>query len=168
MSSLYVEFRRSYKKMTEKKPSTFDRECLCFSFTIGLYVLFYTEPEYPISTALDYFLSAMLFFGWLRLSVFVVRWRVTRIIPYWRWHSIVLHIACCFAVGGRVVFEAGGPGPVVAGQVLGFIGVWTCYGTLRFLVFLFKSFFDQSFIFLWFSFQIQRLISKRSTYEPHP
>ena len=157
MSSLYVEFRRSYKKMTEKKPSTFDRECLCFSFTIGLYVLFYTEPEYPISTALDYFLSAMLFFGWLRLSVFVVRWRVTRIIPYWRWNSIVLHIACCFALGGRVVLAAGGPGVVVVGEIFGFTGVWLCYGILRFAMFLdkyIKAFLDRNFILAWLSFQI--------------
>ena len=68
MSSLYVEFKRFYKKMTEKKPSTFDRECLCLSFTIALYVPFYTDPEYPISTALDCFLSTMLFLGWLRLA----------------------------------------------------------------------------------------------------
>ena len=155
--------------MIDKKRSyTVDILCLCSSFTIALGELFSTDPEYPISTALDCFFSAMLFFGWLRLALFVIVWCVTRTIPYWRWHSIVMHIACCFAVGGRVVFEAGGPGPVVAGQVLGFIGVWICYGIIRFVVFLFKSLFDQSFIFLWFSFQIQRLISKRSTYEPHP
>ena len=120
--------------MTEKKPSTFDRECLCFSFVIALYALFNADSEYPISTALDYFLGTMLFLGWLRLAVFVDRWYLTQTIPYWRWHSIVLHIACCFAMGGRVVFEAGGPGPVVAGQVLGFIGVWICYGIIRFVV----------------------------------
>ena len=130
--------------------------------------IFYTDPEYPISTALDRFFSTMLFFGWLRLVLFVTRWRLTQIIPYWRWNSIVRHTTCSVAWGGRIVLEAEGPGVVVVRQVLGFTGVRTCYGILRFLVFLFKSLFDQSFIFLWFSFQIQRLISKRSTYEPHP
>ena len=147
--------------MTEKKTSTFDIGCLCFSFAIAWWVLFNTDSEYPISTALDYFLSVMLFFGWLRLSVFVVRWRVTRIIPYWRWNSIVLHIACCFALGGHVVLEAEGPGVVVVGEIFGFTGVWICYGILRFVVFLYKSFFARSFIFAWLSFQIQRLISKK-------
>ena len=120
--------------MDKKRSYTADILCLCSSFTIALGELFSTDPEYPISTALDCFFSAMLFFGWLRLALFVIVWCVTRTIPYWRWHSIVMHIACCFAVGGRVVFEAGGPGPVVAGQVLGFIGVWICYGIIRFVV----------------------------------
>ena len=145
----------------KKKPSTFDILCLGLSFTIALWVLFYTDPEYPISTALDCFLGTMLFLGWLRLAVFVVRWRVTQIIPYWRWNSIVLHIACCFALGGRVVLEAGGPGLVAAGEILGFTGVWLCYGVLRFVVFLYKSFFARSFILAWLSFQIQRLIGKK-------
>ena len=159
-----IGLRCSYKKMTaKKKPSTFDILCLCFSFTIALWVLFYTDQEYPISTALDYFLSTMLFLGWLRLVLFVIRWRVTQIIPYWRWYSIVLHIACCFAWGGRIVLEAEGPGVVVVGQVLGFTGVWICYGILRFAMFLdkcIKAFLDRSFILAWLSFQIQRLINK--------
>ena len=156
-----IGLRCSYKKMAQKKPSTFDILCLCFSFTIALWVLFYTDQEYPISTALDYFLSTMWFLGWLRLAVFVVRWRVTQIIPYWRWNSIVLHIACCVALGGHVVLEAGGPGLVVAGEILGFTSVWLCYGVLRFVVFLYKAFFARSFILAWLSFQIQRLISKK-------
>ena len=157
-----IGLRRSYKKMTaKKKPSTFDTPCLCLSFTIALYVLFYTDPEYPISAAFDCFLSTMLLLGWLRLSVFVVRWRVTQIIPYWRWNSIVLNIACCFALGGRVVLEAGGPGVVVVGEILGFTGVWLCYGILRLVVFLYKAFFARSFILAWLSFQIQRLIGKK-------
>ena len=144
--SLYVELKRLYKKMTEQKPSTFDRECLCFSFVIVLYALFNTDSEYPISTALDYFLGTMLFFGWLRLVLFVDRWYLTRTIPYWRWHSVVLHIACCVAWGGRVVLEAGGPGLVVAGEIYGFTGVWICYGIIRFVAFLckyIKAFFDR-------------------------
>ena len=154
--------RCSYKKMTaKKKHSTFDRECLGLSFAIALYVLFYTDSEYPISAAFDCFLSTMWFLGWLRLAVFVVRWRVTQIIPYWRWNSIVLHIACCVALGGHVVLEAGGPGLVVLGEILGFTSVWLCYGVLRFVVFLYKSFFDRSFILAWLSFQIQRLIGKK-------
>ena len=160
---LCIGLRRSYKKMAQKKPSTFDILCLCFSFTIALWVLFYTDQEYPISTALDYFLSTMLFLGWLRLVLFVIRWRVIQIIPYWRWYSIVLHIACCFAWGGRIVLEAEGPGVVVVGQVLGFTGVWICYGILRFAMFLdkcLKAFLARSFILAWLSFQIQRLINK--------
>ena len=121
-----IGFRRFYKKMTEKKPSTFDIPCLGLSFAIAWWVLFNTDSEYPISTALDCFLSAMLLFGWLRLAVFVVRWRVTRTTPYWRWNSIILHIACCFALGGRVVLEGGGPGLVAAGEILEFTGVWLC------------------------------------------
>ena len=157
-----IGLRCSYKKMTaKKKPSTFDRECLGLSFAIALYVLFYTDPEYPISATLDCFLGAMLFSGWLRLTVFVVRGRVTQIIPYWRWNSIILHIACCVALGGRFVLEAGGPGVVVVGEVLGFAGVWLCYGIFRFVVFLYKSFFARSFILAWLSFQIQRLIGKK-------
>ena len=105
-----IGLRCSYKKMTaKKKPSTFDILCLCFSFTIALYVLFYTDQEYPISTALDYFLGTMLLCGWIRLAIFVDRWYVTRTIPYWRWSSIVLHIACCVAWGGRIVLEAEDP-----------------------------------------------------------
>ena len=94
-------------------------------------------------------------------ALFVIRWRVTQIIPYWRWNSIVLHIACCFALGGRVVLEAEGPGLVVAGEILGFTGVWFCYGILRFVVFLYKAFFARSFTLAWLSFQIQRLIGKK-------
>ena len=147
--------------MSEKKPSTFDIPCLCISFAVALCALFYTDPEYPISTALDCFLSAMLLLGWLRLAVFVVRWCVTRTIPYWRWRSIVLHTACFFAVCGGVVLEGGGPGLVAAGEIVGFTGVWLFYGMLRFVMFLYKSFFARSFIAAWFSFQIQRLIDKK-------
>ena len=71
-----------------KKPSTFDMPCLGLSFAIALCVLFYTNPEYPISTTLGYFLSGMVLFGWLRLCVSVV---LTRAIPYWRWRSIVIN-----------------------------------------------------------------------------
>ena len=161
MSSLYVEFKRFYKKMTEKKPSTFDRECLCLSFTLALYVPFYTDSEYPISTALDCFFSTLLFLGWLRLVLFIDRWYLRQTIPYWRWNSIVLHIACCFAWSGRVVLEAESPGLIAAGEILGFTSVWLCYGILRFVVFLYKSFLARSFILAWLSFQIQRLISKK-------
>ena len=102
----------------------------------------------------------MVLLGWIRLAVFVDRWYLTRIIPYWRWHSIVLHISCIVAWSGRVVFEAEGPGVVAAGQILGFTGVWLFYGMLRFVMFLYK-FFARSFIAAWFSFQIQRLIDKK-------
>ena len=157
-----IGLRCSYKKMTaKKKPSTFDILCLGLSFTIALGELFSTDPEYPISTALDCFLGAMLFFGWLRLALFVIVWCVTRTIPYWRWNSIVLHIACCFAWSGRVVLEAESPGLIAAGEILGFTSVWLCYGILRFVVFLYKSFLARSFILAWLSFQIQRLISKK-------
>ena len=122
--------------MSEKKPSTFDIPCLCISFAVALCALFYTDPEYPISTALDCFLSAMLLLGWLRLAVFVVRWCVTRTIPYWRWRSIVLHTACFFAVCGGVVLEGGGPGLVAAGEIVGFTGV--CFA-MAFSVSLFFS-----------------------------
>ena len=44
-------------KMSEKKPSTFDMPCLGLSFAVALCALFYTEPEYPISTTLGYFLA---------------------------------------------------------------------------------------------------------------
>ena len=160
-----IGLRCSYKKMTaKKKPSTFDRECLCFSFILALYVLFYTDSEYPISAAFDYFLGTMILCGWIRLAIFVDRWYLTRTISYWRWSSIVLHIACCVAWGGRIVLEAEDPSIVVVGQVLGFIGVWTCYGILRFALFIdkcIKAFFARSFILAWLSFQIQRLISKK-------
>ena len=160
-----IGLRCSYKKMTaKKKPSTFDRECLCFSFTIALYVLFYTDSEYPISAAFDYFLGTMILCGWIRLAIFVDRWYLTRTISYWRWSSIVLHIACCVAWGGRIVLEPEDPSIVVVGQVLGFIGVWTCYGILRFALFLdkcIKAFLDRSFTLAWLSFQIQRLIGKK-------
>ena len=76
----------------------------------------------------------------------------------------LLHIACCVAWGGRIVLEAEDPSIVVVGQVLGFIGVWTCYSILRFALFLdkcIKAFFARSFILAWLSFQIQRLISKK-------
>ena len=157
-----IGLRCSYKKMTaKKKPSTFDKECLCLSFILALYVLFYTDSEYPISAAFDYFLGTMLLCGWLRLAVFVDRWYLTRTIPYWRWNSIVLHIACCVAWSGRVVLEAESPGFVVAGEILGFTSVWLCYGILCFVVFLYKAFFARSFILAWLSFQIQRLIGKK-------
>ena len=157
-----IGLRCSYKKMTaKKKPSTFDRESLCLSFILALYVLFYTDSELPISAAFDYFLGTMILCGWIRLAIFVVRWRVTQIIPYWRWNSIVLHIACCVALGGHVVLEAEDPSIVVVGEVLGFTSVWLCYGVLRFVVFLYKSFFARSFILAWLSFQIQRLIGKK-------
>ena len=119
--------------MTEKKTTTFDMPCLCISFAVALCALFYTDPEYPISTTLGYFLSGMVLFGWLRLCAFVVRWCVTRTVPYWRWRSIVLHTACFFAVCGGVVLESGGPGVVVVGEIVGFIGVWLIYGILRFI-----------------------------------
>ena len=127
-------------KMSEKKPSTFDMPCLCISFAVALCALFYTDPEYPISTTLGYFLSGMVLFGWLRLCAFVVRWCVTRTVPYWRWRSIVLHTACFFAVCGGVVLESGGPGVVVVGEIVGFAGVWLFYGMLRFVVFLYRIF----------------------------
>ena len=158
---LCIGLRRSYKKMAQKKPSTFDILCLCSSFTIALWVFFDTDSEYPIFTTFDCFLSTMLLCGWLRLAMFVIVWCVTRTIPSWRWNSTVLHIACCVAWSGRVVLEAEGPGLVVAGEILGFTGVWLCYGILRFVVFLYKSFFARSFILAWLSFQIQRLISKK-------
>ena len=41
-------------------------------------------------------------------------------------------------LGGRVVLEAERPGLVVVGEILGFTGVWFCYGILRFVVFLDK------------------------------
>ena len=159
MSLLYRTQAFFYNRITEKKPSTVDRECLCFSFIIALYALFNADTEYPISISLDYFLNTMLFLGWLRLAAFIDRWYLRRTIPYWRWHSVVLHIACCVAVGGRVVFEAGGTGGTAEGQVLGFMGVWICYGIIRFVVFLFKAFFARCFIPVWL--QIQRLIRKK-------
>ena len=126
--------------MSEKKPSTFDMPCLCISFAVALCALFYTDPEYPISTTLGYFLSGMVLFGWLRLCAFVVRWCVTRTVPYLRWRSIVLHTACFFAVCGGVVLESGGPGVVVVGEIWGFTGVWLFYGILRFVLFLYRFF----------------------------
>ena len=146
MSSLYRTQAFSYKQIRKKKPSTVDGVCLCLSTNIALCTFFYTDSEYPISTALDYFFGIMVLCGWIRLAAFIDRWYLRRTIPYWRWHSVVLHIACCLAVGGRVVFEAEGPGLVFAGQVYGFTGVWICYGIIRFVVFLckrIKAFFAQ-------------------------
>ena len=158
MSSLYRTQASSHKEITEKKPSTVDRECLCLSINIALCTFIDTETEYPISTALDYFFCIMVICGWIRLAVFIDRWYLTKTIPYWRWNSLVLHIACCLAVGAGVVLDTRGNGLTAGGQLLGFTSVWICYGIIRFVGFLFKIFFVRCFIPVWL--QIQRLIRK--------
>ena len=162
-----IGLRCSYKKMTaKKKPSIFDILCLCFSFIYCIMgIVLYRFKSIQFLPRLITFSAQCYFVGWLRLVLFVIRMACDTDNP------LLVLVAQSFCIshaalpGVDVLFwRLKAPSVVVVGQVLGFIGVWTCYGILRFALFLdkcIKAFFARSFILAWLSFQIQRLIGKK-------